>query len=207
MIIGVCGFQSSGKDTVAEYLVKEYGFKRLSFASAIKDMLSILFDWSRDKLEGLTKEDREWREQIDPIWSKLLDMPFLSPRYAMQYFATDLFRNHFHPDIWLKIVENKLEKYKYEHIVISDCRFINEINMIIQKGGKIIQVHRNMPDWVYRYEQTNNLEEIEELKNLHISEYEWIKSHKDYIIKNDSSIKELTICVDDFLSEVLYKQI
>ena len=208
MIIGICGFQSSGKDTIADYLVKEYGFKRLSFASAIKDILSILFGWSRDKLEGLTKEDREWREQVDPIWSKSFDMPLFSPRYAMQYFATDLFRYHFHPHIWVKIIENQLDKY--ENIVISDCRFNNEIIMLQEHGGIIIQVHRNMPDWFYKYEQTNITEElnkIEELKTLHISEYQWIKCHKDYIIRNDSSVKDLYINVDDFLSKLLYKQI
>jgi len=186
MIIGLCGFKSYGKDTIAEYLVQEYGFKKLSFAGAIKDMLSILFGWSRDKLEGLTKEDREWREEIDPIWSKLLDMPLLSPRYAMQYLATELFRNHFHPDIWLKVVENQLNKY--ENIVISDCRFTNEINMIQKYGGKIIHVHRNIPSWFYRYQQG---EEVEYIKNIHISEYQWIRTHKDYIIENNTSIEDL----------------
>jgi hypothetical protein len=186
MIIGLCGFKSSGKDTIAEYLVQEYGFKKLSFAGAIKDMLSILFGWSRDKLEGLTKEDREWREEIDPVWSKLLDMPLLSPRYAMQYLATELFRNHFHPDIWLKVVENQLNKY--ENIVISDCRFTNEINMIQKYGGKIIHVHRNIPSWFYSYQQG---EEVEYIKNIHISEYQWIRTHKDYIIENNTSIEDL----------------
>jgi hypothetical protein len=133
-----------------------------------------------------TKEDREWREEIDPIWSKLLDMPLLSPRYAMQYLATELFRNHFHPDIWLKVVENQLNKY--ENIVISDCRFTNEINMIQKYGGKIIHVHRNIPSWFYRYQQG---EEVEYIKNIHISEYQWIRTHKDYIIENNTSIEDL----------------
>jgi len=194
MIIGLCGFKSSGKDTIAEYLVQEYGFKKLSFAGAIKDMLSILFGWSRDKLEGLTKEDREWREEIDPVWSKLLDMPLLSPRYAMQYLATELFRNHFHPDIWLKVVENQLNKY--ENIVISDCRFTNEINMIQKYGGKIIHVHRNIPSWFYNYQQG---EEVEDIKNIHISEYQWIRTHNDYIIENNTSIEDLIKNINDII--------
>ena len=110
MIIGICGFQSSGKDTIADFLIKEYGFKRLSFASALKDVVSIIFGWSRDRLEGLNEEDRLWREQIDPWWSKSLKMPHLSPRYALQYFGTELFRNHWHPDIWVKVVENKMNQ-------------------------------------------------------------------------------------------------
>jgi hypothetical protein len=125
MIIGICGFQSSGKDTIAELLINEYGFKKLSFAGALKDVVSVIFGWSREKLEGLTKEDREWREQIDVWWSKTLDIPQLSPRYALQYFGTELFRNHWHPDIWVKVVENKLTNMakEEENVIITDCRF------------------------------------------------------------------------------------
>ena len=186
MIIGICGFESSGKDTVAEYLIKEYGFKRLSFASTIKDIVAIMFNWSRDKLEGLTKEDREWREQIDPWWSTSLKMPYLSPRYVLRYFGTDLFRAHFHPNIWVKIIENKLNKYN--NIVISDCRFKNEINMILKYGGKIIHIHRNMPKWFYKFRQG---EDVDEIKQLHISETEWIRCHNDYELTNDGTIEEL----------------
>ena len=32
MIIGICGFQSSCKD-IADYLIKEHGFIKMSFAS------------------------------------------------------------------------------------------------------------------------------------------------------------------------------
>lgn len=186
MIIGICGFKSSGKDTIADYLIQNYGFKRLSFASALKDIISIMFDWPRDKLEGLTKEDREWREQIDPWWSKTLNIQLLSPRYVMQYFGTDLLRNNFHPDIWVKIVENQLNKY--ENIVISDCRFENEINMIVRYGGKIIQVHRNVPKWFYKYRHGSDVEEI---KMLHCTETEWIRCYSNYDVENDGTIEEL----------------
>ena len=192
MLIGICGFQSSGKDTIADYLIKEYGFIKLSFASVLKDIISIMFGWPRDKLEGLSKEDREWREQIDPWWSQTLEMPYLTPRYVMQYLATDLFRDKFHPDIWIKIVENKLNKYFDQNIktniVISDCRFENEINMILRLGGKIIQVYRNPPFWFHKYRNGENPEEV---KKFHRSEIEWIRCYRDYDVENNSSIEEL----------------
>jgi dephospho-CoA kinase len=192
MIIGICGFQSSGKDTVADYLVKEHGFIKMSFASKLKDIISMIFGWPRDKLEGLTKEDREWREQVDYWWSEKLNMPQLTPRYVMQYFATDLFRNKFHPDIWVKIVENELKKILEEstkqNIVISDCRFSNEINMLIRLGGKIIHVHRNPPSWFHEYIRG---EEPPNIKLIHRSEIEWIRCYRDYDVENDGTIEEL----------------
>jgi|688.fasta_scaffold960318_1 dephospho-CoA kinase len=192
MIIGICGLQSSGKDTIAHYLIREHDFIKMSFASVLKDIISIMFGWPRDKLEGLTKEDREWREQIDYWWSETLQMPQLTPRYVMQYFATDLFRNKFHPDIWVKIVENKLNKLleqgTKQNIVLSDCRFENEINMLMRLGGKIIQVYREPPDWFHKYRNGENPNEI---KYIHHSEIEWIRCYRDYDINNNGTIEEL----------------
>lgn len=191
MLIGICGFQSSGKDTIAEYLIKEHGFIRFSFASALKDIVSIMFNWPRDKLEGLTKEDREWRERVDPWWANTLQMPHLTPRFVMQYFATDLFRDKFHPDIWVKIVENKLINIINKsdtNIVISDCRFENEINTLLRLGGKIIHVYRNPPVWFYKYRNGENPEEV---NLIHRSEIEWIRCYKDYDIDNNGSIEDL----------------
>ena len=205
MIIGICGFQSSGKDTIADYLIKDHGFIRLSFASAVKDIISIMFGWSRKKLEGLTKEDRDWREEIDEWWSKTLKIPNLSPRYVMQYIATDIFRKHFHPDIWVKIVENELNKILEinlnQNIIISDCRFENEINMIIRLGGKIIHVHRNLPSWFHKY---LNGDEIN-LQNIHRSEIEWIKCYKDFEIDNEGTIEELKSKVYNIFKKIVIK--
>lgn len=202
MIIGICGFQSSGKDIIADYLIKEHGFIKLSFASTLKDIISIIFGWPRDKLEGLTSEDRQWREQVDNWWSNTLQIPQLTPRYVMQYFATDLFRNQFHIDIWVKIVENKLntilESVNGKNIVISDCRFGNEINMIIRLGGKIIQVYRDPPYWFDKYRQG---ETPNEMKNIHCSEIEWIRCYRDYDVDNDGSIEELYLKIKDILDK------
>lgn len=206
MIIGLCGFQSAGKDTIADYLIKEHGFIRLTFASAVKDIISIMFGWPRIKLEGLTKEDREWREQVDYWWSKTLNIPNLSPRFVMQYIATDVFRKHFHPDIWVKIIENEINKILdlsvNKNIVISDCRFENEINMLSRLGGKIIQVYRDPPYWFHKYRNGENPNEI---RYIHQSEIEWIRCYRDFDIDNDGTIEELYEKVKSILHHILPK--
>lgn len=189
MIIGICGFQSAGKDTIAHLLINKYGFKKLSFAGALKDIVSIMFGWPRDKLEGLTKEDREWRETIDTWWAQKLQMPQLTPRYVLQYIATDLFRNHFHHEIWITIVEKQLNQFnQFDNIVITDCRFENEINLLINYGAKIIHVYKEIPGWVDKYKMG---EEVKEIEKMHRSEYEWIRCHNDYYISNNGTIDEL----------------
>ena len=95
MIIGVCGFIGSGKDTIADYLVNFHEFRRESFASTLKDAVAAVFGWDRTLLEGRTKEAREWREQVDPWWAARLDMPTLTPRWVLQYWGTEVCRKAF----------------------------------------------------------------------------------------------------------------
>ena len=54
MIIGICGLIGSGKDTIADYLVTNYNFKKLSFADKLKDSVATMFDWDRELLDGKT---------------------------------------------------------------------------------------------------------------------------------------------------------
>lgn len=205
MIIGICGFQSSGKDTIANYLIEHHGFIKMSFASALKDVVAIVFGWSREKLEGITVEDREWRETPDKIWSQALQMDKLTPRQAMRIVATDLFRNNLHPEIWVKIVEHKLNTTnKNINVVITDCRFQNEIDMVLKSGGKIINVLRNVPNWFDKYKKNEKLTEIEtnELNTFHCSEIEWIKCHCDYEIFNNGTINELFLQMEYILQNI-----
>lgn len=60
MIIGVCGLIGSGKDTIADYLVNIHEFRRDSFAATLKDVVSAVFGWDRDMLEGRTRSSMEW---------------------------------------------------------------------------------------------------------------------------------------------------
>jgi dephospho-CoA kinase len=66
LVIGICGFQGSGKDTFSDFLVKNYDFKKITFAGATKDVLNNLFGWDRTMLEGDTIESRVFRETVDP---------------------------------------------------------------------------------------------------------------------------------------------
>ena len=58
LVIGLSGWKGSGKDMVADFLVKEYNFQRLSFADPLKVMASkeygIPLDafYDRDKKEA-----------------------------------------------------------------------------------------------------------------------------------------------------------
>jgi hypothetical protein len=195
MIIGVCGFIGSGKDTVADYLVNFHEFRRESFASTLKDAVANVFGWDRTMLEGRTAQAREWREQVDPWWAARLDMPTLTPRWVLQYWGTEVCRKSFHDDIWIASLENKLRNSQ-DHVVISDCRFPNEIASIRNVGGKIIWVQRgNLPDW-YQVALDANAGHnyaVQELKmrKIHASETAWVGTDFDAILDNNHTIDNL----------------
>lgn len=205
-IIGVCGVISSGKGTLSSYLVDQYDFVEVSFASAVKDVLSVMFGWDRTLLDGSTKESRNWRNIKDEYWSLKFGHD-VTPRWAMQNVGTDLVRNHFHVDFWVLIVEKFIYTHPNKNIVISDCRFHNEIDMITEVGGTIIEVQPAvLPEWYHIAHSNNNPGVI--LRNedygVHISEWGWIGYNKEAIvIRNDSSISDLHKKIDITLLGIL----
>lgn len=195
MIIGICGFIGAGKDTVADYLVNFHEFRRESFASTLKDAVSAVFGWDRTMLEGRTKQAREWREQVDPWWAQRLKMPTLTPRWVLQYWGTEVCRKAFHDDIWIASLENKLRNSQ-DNVVISDCRFPNEIEAIKKAGGLIIWVKRgDLPEWYDDAVAANRGQNIAvqdlKMKKIHASETAWAGTKFDYELDNNYSIEEL----------------
>jgi hypothetical protein len=201
MIIGVCGFIGSGKDTVADYLTNFHEFRRESFANTLKDAVAQVFGWDRTMLEGRTKQAREWREQVDPWWSERLNMPNLTPRLMLQLWGTEVCRKGFHDDIWIASLENKLRTSK-DNVVISDCRFPNEIASIRSAGGKIVWVKRGeLPEWydaavsANRGPVNNETWSISKVKleklGIHASETSWVGTQFDYELDNNGTIDEL----------------
>jgi hypothetical protein len=207
MIIGICGLIGAGKDTVADCLVNMHEFRRESFASTLKDAVAAVFGWDRTLLEGRTKEAREWREQVDPWWAERLNLPNLTPRWVLQYWGTEVCRRAFHDDIWIASLENKLRNSK-DDVVISDCRFPNEIASIRRAGGKIIRVVRGPdPDW-YDLALQENLHKSEHAKfeliklKVHASETAWIGTEFDMILDNNGLISQLYTNVNDLVQDL-----
>ena len=200
MIIGVCGFIGSGKDTVADYLVNLHHFRRESFANTLKDAVSAVFGWDRTMLEGRTKQAREWREQQDHWWTNRLGM-VITPRWVLQNWGTEVCRNGFHDDIWIASLENKLRN-STDDVVISDCRFPNEIQAIKNAGGTVVRVVRGAePEWYDAAVSRNRGPDgnstwalsgrrMDQL-GVHASESAWIGTKFDVVLDNNGTLDYL----------------
>ena len=123
-IIGLAGPARSGKSTIAEHLRKSHGFAVVAFADPIRAALSKIFGFDSHDLEELKETDIPWLGK--------------SPRYLMQTLGTEWGRELIHPDLWLRLVERKIDFLLSENdfpgVIIPDVRFDNEAAWVRQHG-------------------------------------------------------------------------
>jgi hypothetical protein len=194
MFVGILGFIGSGKGTVGDIL-SDVGFEKISFASHLKDVTSVMFGWDRNLLEGDTDESREFREEVDPFWSDKLGRKF-TPRLALQLMGTEVGRNVFGENIWIHSLENKIKDVS-KHYVVTDVRFQNEIDWIRKQKGILIEIRRGkLPLWYNVASEANNgcqhsISVMKDIK-IHESEWKWInKQNVDHVVRNDGTLEDL----------------
>lgn len=198
MIIGICGLISSGKGTVADILVNEHNFEKISFADKLKDAVATMFDWDREMLEGETPESRYWREQPDEFWTKETGRT-ITPRLVLQEFGTDCMRNGFYDGVWVSLVKKKILDNPNTNYVMPDTRFVNEANVIKELGGNVWCVKRGPdPLWFRQYVDLDI-----EPTDVHQSEWAWAKIPFDFNIYNEGTMEDLKSQVRGRLASTL----
>ena len=205
MIIGITGLIGSGKGTVADILVEEHNYIKLSFADKLKDGVATVFGWDRSMLEGDTVESREWRETVDEFWTNETGRE-ITPRLILQEFGTDCMRNGFYHGVWVSLVKQEILNHAQTKYIIPDVRFQNEIKVVKELGGEIWNVRRGeLPEWwgtAILDNQTNSTLMKDNHPEVHQSEWRWIDKDEqfDIIIQNNDTIKALYSKVSDALS-------
>jgi len=119
MIIGITGQPpaGSGKDTVANYLVKHYSFVKVALADPMKRFCAEVFDFTDEQLWGPSEQrnepDKRFKrplsEQNEAVVKGLQvprefvltpEMCHLTPRYALQRLGTEWGRDCY-SDVWV----------------------------------------------------------------------------------------------------------
>lgn len=185
-IIAVCGLKRSGKDTIADFLVKQYGYRKLSIADPLKEACQLLFGLSHDMIHGDTKD------VPCPSWYNL------TPRQIMQFFGTEMMQfklKELMPEcgrlFWIRRLIQMIDTHKINKIVIPDVRFIHEYEELVKHYGAsnvyVIKVQR---------QQLNSQQ-----KDTHISESEWKSIGANLFISNDSTIGDLHAKIDTWIKK------
>ena len=132
MIIGLSGYARSGKDSTAELLCLNYGYRRVSFADSIRHALMVL----NPKLDSIAR----LAEYVDDYgWDMAKQNPEV--RRLMQVLGTEGGRSMFGEDVWIKLALRDLSHE--DKVVISDVRYPNEAKAIKNLSGSMWRINRH----------------------------------------------------------------
>ena len=125
----------------------------------------------------------------------------------LQLWGTEVCRKGFHDDIWIASLENKLRNTT-DDVVISDCRFPNEIAAIKNAGGIVVCVERGIrPHWINIAVQANkgvvSASKWLADEKIHASETSWIGTEFNAVIDNNASLDHLYTQVNDLVLNLL----
>lgn len=120
-IIGLCGYAGVGKDTAAELMP---GWRRFAFADSLKaDLEALLFDVGCDLSQS---EHKNRARNLLVAWG-----------------AT---ARAFKPDYWIVRLLHTLEfaekHLSISNIVVTDVRYLNEVDALRRLGAVTIRIHR-----------------------------------------------------------------
>jgi hypothetical protein len=179
-IVVLIGHIGSGKTTAANIL-KRHGYIELTFAEPLKTFAKAL-QFSDNELNGTQAEKLE----LNPLWR-------VSSREFMQRFGTEICKNILPnviprmSNLFIKVLEFKLLKNINKNIVISDCRFMDEIQMAKKYNAIIVKLLRtcDVPFAVSSHQSETSLDQYD----------------ADVIIYNEGNLNDLESDLADALSQ------
>jgi hypothetical protein len=129
----------AGKTTVAETFAQNGNYTILSFASPLKEMLTVF-------LRNMGVEDTE-KYFYNP---KYKDAPIpgigwhCTARHLMQTLGTEWGRKNINTSVWIASMYNRIQAAFAEgfDVIVDDMRFQNEYNMLAQFPAWMVHVSR-----------------------------------------------------------------
>ena len=199
-IIALTGLAGTGKDSVADILVRHASFHKLAFADALRHEVTEAYRLRMDDTIALLT-DRAAKETPTQrlALTECSDFGFIgavalatratvsqdwcnaprSPRQIMQWWGTE-YRRAQRVDYWThRLADHIRQLHKLDgrdRFVIPDCRFENEATMVRRRGGLVWQVCRAG---------------IESVEGNHASQTDGSKLGPDNIIDNHASLDVL----------------
>jgi dephospho-CoA kinase len=197
LVIGLTGKARHGKSTVGDMLAVNYGFKQLAFADPLKRAVAAMYN-----VPVTNFYDDKLKEVVIPRVG-------MSPRRLLQLIGTDVVREHFEKNFWVKImgwrVEDEMEaariaKVPRPNIVVTDVRFDNEalaIRNMTGVRGVVIQV-----DASKRLREQGG-STLEQSAQAHVTEQGISDELVDIVIRNNDTVEKLRESIDHVLNNLM----
>ena len=176
MIIGISGKARSGKDTFATMLATELNkesrpsYIMMAFANELKLRCQAAFDLTFEQLWGNDKEkyDQRYPKLRGPLpycvgnrddgkgLEVLEERKHWTAREIMQDYGA--FYRTIDNQFWIKNLFKVAKEKEYTSVIVTDVRYINEADYIIDNGGYVIRVERENKDSVHNQEHPSEVE-------------------------------------------------
>lgn len=187
IVVAISGKKGSGKTTLGQILVNDYGWNMVNFADSLKEMAGRELNLSSEQTDGNLKE------LIIPSLPKpstykgdyVVDDGYWTPREIMIEIGK-VYRS-FDKNFWVNkaydwmndvmndafsLVRNELGLIRF---VISDLRYLNEAEFVKLHGGLLVRLERNPLLNIYKTMSDDPSEcELDNYNkwDLHVSEKE-----------------------------------
>lgn len=145
MIIGISGKARSGKDTFADILLEtlnkndQHDYVKVHYSDDLKSRVMNDFNMTWEQTYGALKEvpDERYPKKDGGYWT---------PREILQHMGTEGFR-HIEPTFWVRTLFERIGNMENQNVIITDCRFPDEVDAVIEHGGVHIRVERKDKDY------------------------------------------------------------
>lgn len=205
-IIIITGKAQSGKDTAAEFITKSisrkgFSVKTYPFAKPLKDMCINIFGLDKNQCWGSNKEkdtktNIKWKdlplcaEKLGELLSSRFPKTkedFMTGREVMQILGTEIFRA-IDEDCWVRSVASEIKKDNVDFAIISDARFPNEIEFLMNYDPLVIKLNRNTVNSNHDSETA-----LERYNFNHIKEYFEINNQNMSIAQKNEQINNIIL--------------
>lgn len=149
------GPAGSGKDTLASHLVEKHGFTRFAFADSVREVALTLNPYVPTNDKGNVIYVR-LKELVDAYGWEDAKRNVSEVRRLLQVIGTEVGRDILPKrkrggeTVWFTLMCQKIDKYaknfteydpaqgKYARVVITDCRFTDELNLCARLNTSLV---------------------------------------------------------------------
>lgn len=197
LVLGLGGKLRSGKDTVADYLVHEYGFVKIGMSDAVNEAMKLINPIvSAD--EGYIERYAALVERVGYAAAK--ENPEV--RRLLQKLGTEVGRHMMGQNVWVDIAERKIREQwaQGKPVALTGMRFPNEIAMIRNLGGLNVYVERPSLE----ISTTQPAERVTAALDaaIHASENSVKQEDFSYEIQNDGTLVDLYAATDHMMAYI-----
>ena len=150
-IIGFAGKKGVGKNFVADLVaevLRESGLsvEQGALADPIKEFGVFALGLDRDILYGNddaknAPTEYRWENMPTWLWEKVgKPSGFITHRQAAQIIGTELGRDIWDKNIWVKAMKRRIDRSYADYVLITDCRFPNEVDAVRSWGGEVWKI-------------------------------------------------------------------